>query len=212
MVMTRPDAWSFLPEAFTEENMAYSETAFPKTDFTTNTQVSAIGDRFIGAQFMILYDGLLQMQTALKYADSVFAVGETIAAAYQAFINDNPDDYATFSKTIAGFNVKIELQGARSTILAGNSTIALEMYADSEENVNGGRIQITDGVALKYVMTDDTLEYAYKVGAGDAMRTVNLSFARTEGVVAGYLYEYTGVDGLGLTTTAVFTSDEDYTR
>ena len=44
------------------------------------------------------------------------------------------------------------------------------------------------------------------------MRTVNLSFARNDDAVAGYLYEFTGVNGLGLTTTAVFSCDDEYTR
>ena len=211
-VLTRPDAWAFLPEVFQEENMAYSENVFPVTDFTNNTQVSSIGDRFIGAQMMVLYDGLLTMQSALEKVDVVYAFGEALASAYQKFINDNPDNYATFTTTLSGFNVKIELDGAKSTLLAGNSVLSVELYADSTENTNSGRIQVTDGVALKYEMTDDSLIYAYQVGGGEAMRTVNLSFARNEDAVAGYLYEFTGFKGVGTTTTAVFTSDDEYTK
>lgn len=211
-VLERPDAWEFLPETFQEKNMAYTNNAFPVTDFTSNTQVSAIGNRFIGSQMMVLYDGLLTMQSALQKVDVVFALGEALASAYQTFINDNPNDYASFTTTLAGFNIKIELDGEKSSLLVGNSVLNVELYADGEENTNSGRIQVTDGVALKYEMSENSLIYAYQVGIGNAMRTVNLSFARNDHAVAGYLYEFTGVNGLGLTTTAVFSCDDEYTR
>lgn len=212
LVLTRPNTWSFLPESFQEENMAYSESALPITDFTNNTSVSAIGDKFIGSQMMVLYDGLLTMQSVLSKIDVVFALGEGLASAYQLFINNNPNDYATFTTALSGFNIKLELDDAKSKLLIGNSILNVELYADSELNENSGRIQLTDGASLKYEMTDNTLMYAYQVGVGSLMRTVAMSFARNDDVVAGYVYEFTGINGTGLTTTAVFSCDEDYTK
>ncbi|MBR2023910.1 MAG: hypothetical protein IJ996_05300 [Clostridia bacterium] len=212
VVLTRPNAWNFLPEAFQEKNMAYAEDTFPVTDFTTNTQVSIMGERFIGAQMMLLYDGLLTMQSALQKVDVVFALGEALASVYQTFINDNPNNYFSFTTSLSGLNIKIQLDGTKSTLLAGNGLLNVELHADSKENTNSGRIQVTDDVALKYEMSDDSLIYAYQIGVGPAMRTVNLSFARNGNTVAGYLYEFTGVNGLGITTTAVFSSDEEYTK
>ena len=211
-VLSRPDAWSFLPEAFQQENMAYSATAFPVTNFSSNTNVSSISNRFIGTQMMVVYDGLLTMQSAFEKVDVVFALGETLASAYQTFINDNPENYTTFTTTLAGLNIKIALEGKQSTLLVGNSQFSAELHADGEEHTNSARIQLTSGVALKYETTEDSLIYAYQAGVGSAMRTVNASFVRDEDTVTGYVYEFTGIGGTGITTTAVFTSDEAYTK
>ncbi len=221
-ILVRPDPWSFLPEALTPEKMAY--TAMPVTEFTTDTAVSAIGKRTVGKQLNVVYDILGHSQTALETADVIFTAGEAIAAAYQTFINNNPDDYSEFtgSVTVAGigFSAKIAVQGAQSMLLLGNGTISLELRADGEANVNYGRIQITDGVTLKYQMTDTTLKFAVnaEVSAGQvatARVTQMLEFIREEGIVTGYLYEYYGVDtaiDVGVKTTSLITSDpEGYT-
>ncbi len=211
-VMQRPDAWAFLPEAFAKENLAYTAASMPVTDFATSVNVSSISTRFVGAQMMVLYESLLSMESIFGKVDGVFAAGEAVAAAYQSFINDNPEDYKEFTKTVAGFSVYISLEGDKTTLLMGNSTLSAEFHIDGAENAYSGRISLTDGAALKYEMTDDTLTYAYKIGVGSAMRTSIVSFSREEGVTVGYLYQFTGVGGKGITTTAVFESDEDYTR
>ena len=211
-VMQRPDAWEFLPEAFSKENMAYTASSMPVTDFATSVNVSSISTRFVGSQMMVLYESLLAMESVLGKVDVVFAAGEAVASAYQSFINDNPDNYKEFTKTVAGFSVYIKLEGAKTTLLMGNATISAEFYIDGDANTYSGRISLTEGAALKYEMSDDSLTYAYKIGVGPAMRTSVVSFTREEDVTVGYLYQFTGVGGTGITTTAVFESDEDYTR
>ncbi|MBQ8689729.1 MAG: hypothetical protein IJ515_05140 [Clostridia bacterium] len=211
-VLQRPDAWSFIPETFGRENMAYSEADFPASDFTSGTNVSEISPRFVGAQLMVMYDGLLNMESILSKADVVFALGEAIAAAYQEFINDNPEEYTEFYTEIKGFKIFVSLEGAQSKLLAGNSTVSVELYADSDNNVNSGRISITDGASLKYEMNDTSLTFAYQIGVADAAKTSIISFARENDKVAGYIYEFLGYNGTGLTTTAVISLDDEYTR
>ena len=212
-LLTRPDAWSFMPEVFAPANMAH--TALPQTDFASDfVGVQTIGKKAIGKQMNVVYDILNKTQSVLSKADIVFAAGETIAAAYQTFINDNPDDYTEFSGsvTIAGipFSVKIALQDDASVLLLGNETVSVELRADSEQNINIGRIGAA-GAALKYQATDASLKLALDIEISDAKVAQSLEFVREEDAVAGYVYEYYGVGDAAVKTTALISSNDTYT-
>ena len=208
-VLDRPDAWSFMPEAFKPENMAY--TADPSLNFSSSfVSVSNIKKRFMGKQMSTLYEGVVGMESLLEKFDLVYAAGEAIAAAYQAFINDNPDNYTSWTGTAAGFSLKIALVGEKTTLLAGNSTFAIELYADSENNINTGRIELTDGAALKYEMSDDYLKFSTKLTIKGVGNLKQIEFVRSDDTVTGYYYNYTGAESVALKTSAVISFDDTY--
>ena len=211
-ILQRPDAWSFMPDAFLPENMQYS--ALPEDDFSSFVSVDAIGKRVIGKQMNVVYDILTQVQSILSKADFVFAAGEAIAAAYQTFINDNPDDYSEFtgSITLAGIplSAKIALQDTASVLLLGNDTVSIELRADSDSGRNTGRIQIA-GAVLKYEAGKDFLQLAVNLEISGVKVAWSLEFARTDGAVAGYVYEYYGIGSAAIKTTALITSNDSLT-
>ena len=209
-LLDKPDAWSFLPEAMSMENMAY--TTAPVSDFTSFVNVSSIGDKIIGKQFNVLYEGLSSATTALGYVDTVYAVGSAIAEVYQNHINSNPDAYAVFEGEVKGFKIKITLNGENSEMLVGNSTVSMELSYDKQSGKRTGRIQITNGIALRYECTEDTLKLAVKETIAGAGNLKQIEFVRNEGAVAGYLYEYTGTETKNLKTSAVIASNSQYTR
>ena len=204
-LMDKPDPWSFLPEAFSHENMAYS--AMPVNDFTSFVNVSAIGYKIIGKQFNVLYEGLTDTATLLGYLDNVYAVGGTIANLYQTYINQNPDDYKQFSGEAGGFKFKIILNGDKSELLAGNSTVSIELTYDGTTKARTGRIQLTDGMALKYRSSENSLKLAVKTTIAGVGTLKQIQFERNNGAVAGYLYEYTGTENNNLKTSAVIASN-----
>ena len=212
-LLSRPDAWSFLPEAFLPENMAYDR--MPVSDFTTAVDVSTIGKRSIGKQLNVVYDIMNTMQTVLSATDTVFMAGEAIAAVYQTFINDNPDSYNEFTGSVAigdvTFSMKVALQDQASVLLLGNNTVNIELRADSASNLNSGRIQLTDGAVLKYEATDSSLKLAINAEISAVQVAQMLEFVRSEDSVTGYLHEYYGVGSAAIKTTALITSNEDYT-
>lgn len=212
-ILTRPDAWEFMPEAFNPENLAY--TALPQNDFSDFTDVNTIGKRALGKQMNVLYDLVTNSQSILSKADIVFTAGEALAATYQTFINNNPDDYTEFTGTVTikgiPFSLKISLQGTESVLLIGNDTVSIELSANSETNKNIGRIQITDAV-LKYEMTDTSLQYAIELEITNIKIAQTLNFVRDEDTVTGYVYEYYSVNSAAaIKTTALITSNESYT-
>lgn len=212
-LLSRPNAWNFMPDAFLPENMAY--TAAPQSDFSSSfVSVDKIETKSIGKQLNVVYDLLNQVQSILSKANVVFGAGETIASVYQTFINDNPDSYSQFTKTITiggvEFNLKIALSGDVSILLIGNDTISVELTADSENNINIGRIQIASGV-LKYESSATTLKLAIDVEISGVKVAQSIEFVRSNNAVAGYLYEYYGVGDTAIKTTALISCNEIYT-
>lgn len=209
-IMQRPDAWSFMPESFRMEEKAYSTD--PSIDFSQNfVNVSDVKKNYIGKQMYVLWDGLVGLESFLSKLDLVYAAGETIANAYQQFINDNPENYTSWEGEVAGFKLKIELQNGTSRLLAGNSAFSIELYADSDNNVNKGRIQVAQNVIANYEMRDDYLKFTSAMEVSGVGILKQVEFVRNDDVVSGYFYEYTGAESVAVKTSAVIRFDEDYT-
>ncbi len=217
-ILDRPDPWNFLPDAFAPEKMAYTDMPLSGADFAANTNVSLIASRPIGRQLNVLYDGLAAADTALKAANVIFTAGETIISVYQNFIDENPDDFDSFTgeTEIAGvkFKLRITLDGDRVTLLAGNGTVSVELVSDrsaAAEFRNEGRIQISDGIALKYQMSDSALKMAVQFTMSGIGVLQQIEFAREDNMVRGSLYEFYGAEEASVKTTALLCSDENVT-
>ena len=209
-IMQRPDAWSFMPESFRMDKKAYSTD--PSIDFSQNfVNVSDVKKNYIGKQMYVLWDGLVGFESFLSKLDLVYAAGETIANAYQQFINDNPENYTSWEGEVAGFKLKIELQNGTSRLLAGNSAFSIELYADSDNNVNKGRIQVAQNIIANYEMRDDYLKFTSAMEVSGVGILKQVEFVRNDDVVSGYFYEYTGAESVAVKTSAVIRFDEDYT-
>ena len=209
ILLDRPDPWSFMPEAFAKENLAYSSN--PTKDFTNFVSVSSVNKKFMGKQMYVLWDGVRGMESLLEKFDIVYAVGETIASVYQAFINDNPEDYAEWVGEAAGFKVKIVLNGKQYTMLAGNEVFSLELFADADTNLYKGRIQLAnDSGVLNYEMKDNYLKFNIGLTISGVMTMRQVEFVRDDDTVAGYFYQYLGLESAAVKTSAVIAFNSDY--
>ncbi len=211
-LLDKPDPCAFLPEAFSHERMAYAQMPVGGVNgFATDTAASQIGKKSIGKQFHVLYEGLTDAAAVINKIDTVYAVGATIADAYQTFINNNPDNYAQFTGEVAGFKIKIILDDKTSTLLAGNGTVNIELSNDAQSETRTGRIQLTDGMAIKYAATANGLKFAVKTTVGGVSNLKQIDFTRNGDTVAGYLREFTGTETKNLKTTGVIASDAQKT-
>ncbi len=217
-ILDRPEPWQFLPEAFAPEAMAYGQMPVGGDDFTTDTDVSSIGKKAIGKQLNVLYDGLAAADTALSAADAVFTATEAVTAAYQKFLDENPDGTDMFegSVTIGGaeFRLRIETEGERVTLLAGNGAVSVKLVSDRSSNAlyrNEGRIQVTDGVALKYQSSETALKLAVRFTAAGVGTVQQISFTRSEDGVRGTLHEFYGTESANIHTSALLYSDGEVT-
>lgn len=201
-LLDRPDPWSFLPEGLLPENMA---EPLPSFDLSAGAAVSALPQKIIGRQLNVLYDALFYADTAFAAADLIFTAGETIAELYQTFLNDQPDQTADFtgSLTVGGvtFSLKITLEGDSRTLLAGNGTVSVELSSDGTSR--SGRIQVTDGVVLRYEAGEDSLSLAVRLTVAGVGLMQQVSFVREDGAVTGSLHEFLGAESAALKTTAL---------
>ncbi len=207
-ILDRPDPWSFMPEAFTKENISCSDDS--TKNFTSFINVNSINKNFMGKQMYVLWEGVEGMEGLLSKFDVVYAVGETIATAYQTFINDNPNNYSVWSSTVAGFKIKIELLGGQSKMLIGNNSFSIELIADTENNVNKGRIDVLNGGSVSYEMKDNYLKFNMGLTIKGVIVMKQVEFVRNDDVVTGYFYEYSGLEAVAVKTSAVIAFNEDY--
>lgn len=192
-LIDKPDPWAFIPAPLRPASMASAQMPVGGFDgFSSFVDVDGISEKTIGKQFHVLYEGLNDTASLLSKVDTVYAVATTIADAYQTFINNNPDNYAEWTGSVAGFKIKITLDGDRSVMLIGNSTVSIELGYDSASETRTGRIQVTDGAAVKYEATPDALKLAVKITAAGVGNVKQIEFARSGDNVAGYLKEFTG--------------------
>lgn len=212
-LLNKADPWSFVPEAFDKEAMAYASMPVGGVEgFSDFVSTQSIKGKFIGKQLKVMYSVLNNASTIMEYADLVFNAGSSIAEVYQKYINQNPDDYAQFSGELSGLKFRIVLDGENSQLLAGNSTVSAELSYNNRTKLRVGRIQITDGATLKYEASDNEMKFAVQASVSGAVVTTMLQFVRNQDAVAGYLYEYAGTESNGLKTSAVIASNSDYLK
>ena len=208
-ILTRPNPWSFMPSAFSKQSLAVSSN--PTLDFTSSVNVSSINKKFMGKQMYVLWEGVSGMESFLEKFDVVYALGESIATAYQTFVNDNPDNNAEWATNISGFNVKISLKDSQSKMLAGNSLFSLELLADSNANEYKGRIDIAQSGILNYEMNDNYLKFNIALKIKGVLVMKQIEFVRnSNGAVSGYFYEYAGLKSAAIKTSAVIAFNSDY--
>ena len=154
----------------------------------------------IGEQLDVLYDGLCNAETAIRYASVVFNAATSITELYQKYINDNPQDYNLYegSITIGGyeFTLTIEVDGSDVTLTAGNDTVSVQIATDSSEDAeytNIGRIQITSGIVLKYALGDNRMTLGISCTVAGVGVIQEMDFEQDDdGNVSGSLYAYYG--------------------
>lgn len=200
-----PDPWSFLPQSFAPQHHTISSTI----DYSNFVQVSSIPKNGIGKQLNVVYGLLNKTSKALSYITPVYATLNTIKTIYTEYLDNNPENYKTFTNTVSGITFTLSITETQYLISAKVKNINVEIFADTETNSFGAKVQLTETTALKYIVTENTLCVAMNV-----LNTVStyVEFARNEDVVVGMVYEYLYADDKQITaTSAMITVDKNYT-
>lgn len=197
-----PDIWEFLPESFRlTPARAYTGNIL---DFSNNVQISSIPTTGIGKQLDVIYGTVIDMQNLLGYVNTFYGATNSIAGLYQEYINAHPDDYANFQGSTAGgvSSFKITLTDSKYFICAKVGSVAIELTSDIVTQGYTGRVQLSDGNALKFDVGENTLKIALKI---IGRVTTQLEFVRSGSTVVGYMYESLTVAGAELSTSAMLT-------
>lgn len=210
-----PEPWSFLPDSFAMKNKVMTDSeivAFvtPENAYASFVDVSSIPTNYIGKQLNVVYGVLSKMETALSYVNTVYQTLSAVQNLYQTFLNDDPDDYQTFSATANGFAFKLTLKGDIYYLEMTVKNVQVRLFADETDKKDlsyGARIQLTSDTVLKYTVSDNDLKIGLVV-LGSA--STQVEFLRKDGVVTGYIYENLTVAGKTVSTSALLTVGEKY--
>ena len=202
-----PDAWSFLPESFAPENRLTSHKA--PIDYSSFVNMSAIPYNGMGKQLNMVYGVLNKMDTALGYVNTVYGSLNVVKGLYSTFLDDNPEDYQSFTGNAGPFSFTISLDGTVSTMVATVGPVEVIITSDTENDTYGARVQLTSTTVLKYEVLDNKLTVALNI-LGSASTLIE--FERNGTTVEGVVYEFLSVAGLDLvSTSAMIHIDNSYT-
>lgn len=214
-LLGRPDPFSFLPEAFDEENLAY--TSVQTEDFSEFISTSSLLNVFTGRQMHVVQGVLSRSSAILSGADIIFTAGEAIAQVYRSFIDKNTDsnEFST-ELTIAGstFNISITVSDTTASLSASNGTISISLNSDTSSSAvwrNSGVIELGEKGVLKYGFSEDCLSLALKFTLAGVSYMQYLTFEREDGIVSGELTEFIGTESLNTKTCALIYSDDEIT-
>ena len=200
-----PEPWAFLPESFSSENKQISNIP----TYENFTQTSSLPTNGIGKQLSVAYDLLNKTTKALTYIQPIYSVLNTIKTLYAEFLDNNPEDYKTFSNTVAGINFTIALTETQYLLSATVSSVQLMIFSDIQTHTYGAKVQLTNNTVLKYTVSENNL-----LIATDVLDTlaVQIEFIREDDQVLGYMYEYIVAGDKTLTATSTMIMvDSTYT-
>ena len=200
-----PDPWSFLPSTFAAQNKAIT-TAPTYSNFYA---VSSIPLNGIGKQLSVVYGVLNKTSKALSFVQPIFTAMNSIKSLYTTFLDNEPENYDSYTATTSGITFTITLLGSQYQLSATVKNIAVVLFADTENSSYGGKIQLTATTALKYTVTDSMLLVALNILDTSATQ---LSFVRDGNTVTGTFYEYLIAGDKQITaTSAMIEVNETYT-
>lgn len=200
-----PDLWAFLPESFAPENRAIASIP----DYTPFVNVSSIPLNGLGKQMDVVYGLLTKTAAVLPYVNQVYAVMNTVKTLYTQFLDNNPEDYKTFTATAGGLSFTLVAGEDAYAMKASVGPVSVELTSSPAAETYGARVQLTEGTIFKYTVGPSALKVAM-----DILDTAStqIEFVREGDAVAGYLYEYLVAEETELAaTSALLAVDAEYT-
>lgn len=201
---TVPDIMNFFPQAYQRSNHVLTA---PITYYSA-VSVSSLPKNGIGKQLHTVYNSLQYTDLALGYVSTLYGGFSAIVNLYQAYINNNPDNYKLFEGTWSGFAIKIEITDNEYSIMAKATGVAIEIYQSTGTDKTTARIDIAEKASVKF--ENDGGHVRVAVNAVNLFTSdIELVEDANTGTVTGVLYETTGVGDKRLTTCTILTITQD---
>ncbi|MDE7075231.1 MAG: hypothetical protein K2O21_01175 [Malacoplasma sp.] len=214
------NTWDLFPSSFSEENRVVSYT---QQDFSQNVTLANITDRGIGKQMNQFITIATNIETVIKGAKIIFDSTTLIANMYKTFFDKGPEKNKVYESSTEKNEVKfkVELTDTTMTIFAKAQTASAEFYLNLNDGSYSGRLQLSDGNALKYEISKNLTKIGIKaLGAVRMMFEVDTSNSSQK---IAKLFNYYGTnndykdndesdggDDIGITTCSVMAVDKNY--
>ena len=200
-----PDVWEFLPSTFSPSSRLVSENDLDYTNFVNVQDIPLNG---MGKQLNLVYGVLNKAETAIYYVNQVYAVMNTIERLFNQFLDTNPEDYTVFEGNAGAFEFRLVLGESDYNLYAAIGGVNLNIYANTQEETYGARVQLTQTSVLKYEVEQDRMCVAWVVLG---VVSTQIEFVRNENAVLGYIYDYVGTDTVNIATCTLMEVGEEYT-
>lgn len=208
---------SYIPESMQK---SYSKnlvgaSSIP-SDYSSAVSISSIPYGF-GEQWHMVLDNLTQSETFFNVLTVVDTLSTASITAFNNYFDKNPADTAHHSFASGIYSVTIDFDGetiayvldyTANIPLLGTQTVQIALAMDVSSGEKIVRVQIGDANALKYVVTENSYEFAIKYAG---VRRAAFSIARDKnGNVTGSINEHLGALSVEISSAADFYITDDY--
>ncbi len=183
------------------------------TDYTTNfVNVNTLYMGGFGEQWNMVLDNLEQSELFYSALNVIEGISTTTVASFNNYIDKNPASTANYSTKAGDYNVTIDFDGQTISYVVDYSISAvaaqISMSMDITSKDKEVRIQLSDANALKYVITENTYEFAIRyLGVRRAFFSIS---RESDGSVEGHINEYVTAAGVEVNSSADFYIGENY--
>lgn len=212
------DPYNFIPATMMPMSNLYDEADLTGLDYSTFISNDSIPYGGYGEQWMMVLDNIGQTEVFFDVIGVVDSISSLSVSAYEAYLDTNPSDTASYEFESGIYNVSISIEDNTINYIIdytadipmfGSQTVQIALSMNYVTGNKEGRIQIGDANALRYVVTDDAYEFAIKY-AGVRRAYFEIS-KNTDGSVEGQIFEYLGLDEVFTSGSAAqFFIDDDY--
>ena len=190
--------WEFLPESFAKENRITSFNA--PIDYSSFVNVSSIPTNGMGKQLNMVYGLFSKMDTASNYINTVYGSMNIIKSLYTAFLDEEPEDYQSFTGSAGAFNFTLELDGDEYKLSASFTSVSITLFSKVDTESYGAIVRLSDTNVLKYTVEDGKVRLALNV-LNASSTLIEFTKDSSDNTVAK-IYEYLTVGGLDLVSSS----------
>lgn len=198
------DPYSYIPEAMQPDNSKNHITASQiNYDFTNDTNVSNITYGGHGEQWHMVLQNLAESERFYSILTLSETLINTSVVLFNNYLDNNPEDSATHTLNETAYTAKIDFNNNLLTYTLqyktglsipffGEVTPQIDMTYDITTFEKAVMIQLTENNKMKYVVTDNSYEFAIQYGIETVSRKALFQIFKNEEdeTITGHIYEY----------------------
>ena len=205
----RVDPFSYLPDSMVPGANAVNGASL-NLNYANAVNVSSIPTDGFGEQWNMIVENIVESQRFFKALSIVDGLTTTSVAIFNNYLDNNPADTASHSFKNGIYTVSIVYEdGILDYVIdyeQGGLHPQIALSLDIESGEKTVRVQLTDANALRYVVSEDSYEFAIRYAG---VRRAYFSLARTEEGTVGHIYEYLTVASVEFCSAADFYITDD---
>jgi uncharacterized repeat protein (TIGR02543 family) len=211
------DPYSYIPDSMIPGSRLITSEQMTD-DYTSFVNTSSLAYGGYGEQWQMVSTNLAQSEAFFNVLTVVDSLSSVSITAFNNYLDSNPSDKANYDFVDGIYQVTISFEAGviyyvldytKTLPVFGEQTVQIALSQNIFSGEKIGRVQIGDANALKYVVTENSYEFAIKYAG---VRRAYFSISKDdEDNVEGQIFEYLGIDGsYSMGSAAQFFIDDEY--